>query len=177
MNNGSTSCVLCTFHNQNCTFEARPTPRLKRKPSQVEGVRDAKRSSSHQYLKPAVHNAQIYDYADLQGASLLKSTLGLQNHRHAILVGTSCLDDPKILALRPYDQARTESNSEHGSFRKVADATYFQQFMDSETADYSADVQMLDEIEAIVSPNGEALIKLYFRIVHPSYPILHKKAS
>ena len=33
----------------------------------------------------------------------------------------------------------------------------------------------LDAIERIVAPHGQSLINFYFRIVHPSFPILHKK--
>jgi hypothetical protein len=33
----------------------------------------------------------------------------------------------------------------------------------------------LDAIESLVAPHGHSLIHLYFRIVHPSFPILHKK--
>jgi hypothetical protein len=33
----------------------------------------------------------------------------------------------------------------------------------------------LDAIEAVITPHGPELVKLYFRIVHPSFPILHKK--
>lgn len=42
--------------------------------------------------------------------------------------------------------------------------------------DHSPDGQLdiLDSIEALVRPHGPALVSLYFRIVHPSYPILHK---
>lgn len=79
--------------------------------------------------------------------------------------------------MRPYDQIRAENSTEGGSFRKVAHNTYFQQVPDVESADYARDVEVLDAIEAIVHPHGEALIKLYFRIVHPSFPILHKKVS
>lgn len=32
----------------------------------------------------------------------------------------------------------------------------------------------LDTIEDFVSPHGPELVKIYFRIVHPSFPILHK---
>ncbi|KAG6358067.1 hypothetical protein INS49_013951 [Diaporthe citri] len=42
--------------------------------------------------------------------------------------------------------------------------------------DHSPDGQqdVLDTIEALIRPHGPALASLYFRIVHPSYPILHK---
>ncbi|KAL6250578.1 Fungal specific transcription factor [Rhinocladiella similis] len=35
-------------------------------------------------------------------------------------------------------------------------------------------LELLDKIEAVISPHGPALVDLYFRIVHPSFPILHK---
>jgi hypothetical protein len=33
----------------------------------------------------------------------------------------------------------------------------------------------LDAIEAIVRPHGRALVDMYFRIVFPSFPIIHKE--
>ena len=33
----------------------------------------------------------------------------------------------------------------------------------------------LDLVESIVKPHGRALVDLYFRIIHPSFPIMHKK--
>ncbi len=48
---------------------------------------------------------------------------------------------------------------------------------DEGTAHYQDENDDLDSIEAIVSPNGKALINLYFRIVHPSFPVLHKKVD
>ncbi|KAH8433461.1 fungal specific transcription factor domain-containing protein [Aspergillus melleus] len=32
----------------------------------------------------------------------------------------------------------------------------------------------LDKIEGIIRPLGPILVKLYFNIVHPTFPILHK---
>ncbi len=34
--------------------------------------------------------------------------------------------------------------------------------------------QDLETIESVVRPHGPGLVDLYFRIVHPSYPVLHK---
>jgi hypothetical protein len=33
----------------------------------------------------------------------------------------------------------------------------------------------LDLVESIVAPHGKALVHLYFRIIHPSFPIMDKK--
>jgi hypothetical protein len=37
-----------------------------------------------------------------------------------------------------------------------------------------AELANLDAIEEFVTPHGPELVKLYFRIVHPTFPILHK---
>lgn len=46
---------------------------------------------------------------------------------------------------------------------------------DSGTQNFASEVHDLDAIEGLVAPHGPALITLYFRIVHPSFPILHKR--
>jgi len=66
-------------------------------------------------------------------------------------------------------------NGEDGcKFRRVADSTTFLSKSDRHTL-FSGDVDGdLEAIEQLVQPHGPALVDLYFRIVHPSYPILHK---
>lgn len=177
---GATICILCEFHNQICSFDEQPVPRTKRKSAVPEASRESKRRSLSERPRPeqvAVDRPLIYDYANLKGESLLKTTLGLQNHRHACYVGASAVYDSKVLALQPHDQARAENNGDGASFRKVAPSVFFVQQNDSDSPDHHRDVEMLDTIEGMVSPHGEALIKLYFRIVHPSFPILHKKVA
>src|SRR5204862_2130347 len=116
----------------------------------------------------------IGDYANLKGPSLLKKTLGLQAHRHARYIGSTAEYEPCLLDLRMYDD-KSESAAGHGSFRKVSGLDSFFMLPDENTPRHDEEIDDLDAIEQIVAPHGEALIKLYFRIVHPSFPILHKK--
>ena len=99
----------------------------------------------------------------------------LQNHRHAKYIGPTAEYDNALLDLQFYDDIRGESHAENGSFRKVKYGQFFHQFTDTDTPNHAEEVEDLDDIEGIVSPHGEHLIKLYFRIIHPSFPILHKK--
>ncbi|OCT54015.1 transcriptional activator protein DAL81 [Cladophialophora carrionii] len=117
----------------------------------------------------------VDDYANLQGDSLLKRTLGLQNHRYAKYIGPTDEHDFALLDLRLYDDLRGESPADQGSFRKVGPNEFFHQYADADSPNHAREVEELDNIERIVAPHGEALIRLYFRIVHPSFPILHKK--
>ncbi len=61
------------------------------------------------------------------------------------------------------------------SFRHVSDNDMFVLHPDSRTEMYEDEIEDLDAIENTVAPHGRALIDLYFRIIHPSFPILHKK--
>jgi hypothetical protein len=48
--------------------------------------------------------------------------------------------------------------------------------MKSESApEVDDELTNLDLVESIVKPHGRALVDLYFRIIHPSFPIMHKK--
>ena len=99
----------------------------------------------------------------------------MQSHRWATYIGSTTEYDSALLDLRFYDDTRGDTQGTPGSFRKVGYGEFFHQFADNESPSQLEDIQHLDRIERIVSPFGEALIKLYFRIVHPSYPILHEK--
>lgn len=45
---------------------------------------------------------------------------------------------------------------------------------DDSTQDYVGEIQALETIDGIVSPHGPALLDIYFRVVHPSFPIIQK---
>lgn len=68
----------------------------------------------------------------------------------------------------------TQDSDEAPRFRRVDDTTTFLSRPDSRTLFSLDDEEDLEAIEAIVHPYGPALVDLYFRTVHPSYPILHK---
>jgi hypothetical protein len=61
-----------------------------------------------------------------------------------------------------------------GTLRRVSPQTHF--IMKSESqAEIDDEIANLDLVEIIVQPHGRALVDLYFRIIHPSFPIMHKK--
>lgn len=99
----------------------------------------------------------------------------LQNHRHAKYIGPTDEHDSALLDLRLYDDIKGESPADQGSFRKVSINEFFHQYADADSPNHAREIEELDNIERIVAPHGYALIRLYFRIVHPSFPILHKK--
>ena len=105
--------------------------------------------------------------------SLLDRTLGLHRTTHFKYIGPSSVHEERLLDLihRFYETGNGEDGCK---FRRVADSTTFLSRSDRHTL-FSSDVDDdLDTIEHIVQPHGPSLVDLYFRIVHPSYPILHK---
>ncbi|KAK2595218.1 Fungal specific transcription factor [Conoideocrella luteorostrata] len=109
---------------------------------------------------------------------ILSNTLGLDLNTHAEYVGlTDCLE-PVLLDLhRPEGTASSHiatASSRHTFARRLDHRTSFLVHSDGLTASDTQRVVDLDLIEDAVRPLGRALVDLYFRVVHPSFPILHK---
>lgn len=139
--------------------------------------------------------APVQDYSVMNN-SLLRKTLSLQFPRSSFYVGpTSYLFDSNLLdiiigaqntnspgasgprggrnsALSKIEQINL---SDSISLRKVGDRTQFVLKDDHSKLLYQNMLNDVDAIEKFVAPHGQILIDLYFRIIHPLYPILHKK--
>ena len=129
-----------------------------------------------EHSPPALPHTDIHtphDYAKLEGPSLLKKTLGLQNHRHSCYIGASDEFEPVYLDLLQFHN--DEYELPQGALRRVSPHEIFLLRPDHISQNHAEEPSDLDVIQGIVGPYGPALISLYFRIMHPSYPILHKR--
>ena len=104
---------------------------------------------------------------------MLKETLGLQNHRHSRHTGPSDEFESVCLDLIPFQN--DEYELPNGTLRRVGSHDTFLLLPDVISQNYAEEAHDIDAIQRIVEPHGASLVALYFRIVHPSYPILHKK--
>lgn len=185
---GKLPCLLCRFHRQDCTFVEEPQPRKRRAVTQAEDqpsinqvrapnvpavVRS--RSSLSQETTHIRQDQPIDDYANLRGPSLLKKTLGLRANEHSRLVGSSSEHEQLLIVLHPSGEDEDISIGASVLRRVDTTDTAFILTPDAGTQNYQEDIPDLDAIETLVAPHGQALINLYFRIVHPSFAILHKK--
>ena len=184
---GATPCVLCKFHRQECTFIEEPQPRKRKATSLGDDVvlSDKERKPPSEKSQPLAtsptdrpstsRQRQVRDYANLPGPSLLKRTLGLQNHRHSRLIGSTSEYEQLLLHLSNAQQM--EELPIGTSALRLVDSlnTAFVLSLDEGTRNFDDEMEDVDAIEAIVTPYGQALVHLYFRIVHPSFPVLHKK--
>ncbi|RDW77115.1 hypothetical protein BP6252_05168 [Coleophoma cylindrospora] len=175
------------FHNQDCTFlqnpqsrKRKPTielddlePDAKRRPS-ASSVRSKKSPGTQGRIIRTTNGTGVEEYDDLDGPSLLKKTLGLQNKHHSRYVGATSSLEPALLGetgLPGVDEIQLTGST----LRRVSSKEAFTLLPDPETQGYSDELDDLDAIESIVKPHGKSLIDLYFRIVFPSFPILHKE--
>lgn len=104
---------------------------------------------------------------------MLKRTLGLQADRYSQYIGPTTDFEPSLINLSSFDP-HDESLLARGTLRKVSDDDTFLMLPDHNTPGYEHTTQDLDAIEALVAPHGRALVDLYFRVVHPGFPIIQK---
>ncbi|KIW42541.1 uncharacterized protein PV06_06081 [Exophiala oligosperma] len=163
------SCTLC--QGRVCSYVEAP-PKKRKKPSKP--VTSGANTVSP--LSPEANQRESpQDYSSLPGASLLKHTLGHQHFRTNCYVGATSFPSRVLLDLARDDQQHGNYRaSQPGSdIRRVGENGYFLILPDKDDV-IEEQLQLLDKIEATISPHGAALVDLYFRIVHPSFPILHK---
>ena len=103
----------------------------------------------------------------------LGETLGLQRGQHSRYIGLSSPFDALLIGLSHFD-TRNESTFDLGTLRRVNDHECFIMLPDENTQDYVGDTDTLQVVEQLVRPHGPALLDLYFRVVHPSFPIIQK---
>ncbi|KAF9878948.1 hypothetical protein CkaCkLH20_03848 [Colletotrichum karsti] len=195
---GRDKCVMCSFHGQPCTYLRGPLPRKRRKATDPPEVRpqtngsvvsapagpapgpaplDPQEEMSHhpspellEALSPSLAGSEnIAHFHSPRPTSLLDGTLGLHLKTHSEHVGNTSYREPALLDLhRPQDPSAR-------AVRRLDDNTVFLIHRDRETSSEPQRIADLDAIEKLVHPLGSTLVNLYFRIVHPSFPILHKK--
>lgn len=130
--------------------------------------------------------APVQDYSAMNN-SLLKKTLSLQFPRSSFYIGpTSYLFDTNLLEVIIGAHSKTGTGGTHNkieqvnlsetiSLRKVGPRTQFVLKDDQSKHSFQNMSNVVDSIEKFIAPHGQILIDLYFRIIHPSYPVLHKK--
>ncbi|QDS68010.1 hypothetical protein FKW77_009409 [Venturia effusa] len=183
---GAVLCVLCEFHKQECTFVQDPQPRKRKVAGDAEkkDCTPKKRSVDQACASPPKPVQRVPTRPSISPAQglqaqienhVLGETLGLQRCTHSRYIGLTSPFDPVLVSLSNFD-SRGESNLNVGTLRRVNDHETFIMFSDdhTNTQEYGSDSEAIEEIDRIVAPHGAALIDIYFRIVHPSFPIIQK---
>ncbi|KAK5135383.1 hypothetical protein LTR08_005325 [Meristemomyces frigidus] len=173
-------CVLCEFHKQDCTFVEKAQPRKRKLEDGSLCESTAKKSPTSatvsagrtQTQTPAVVVASV---PVARKPFAVDESLSLQRHRHCKLLGQTTALDASLVGLGAFND-KNETESRVGTLRQVTGSEFFSIHADADVPIPDDEARALAEIAAIVGQHGQALIDIYFRNVHPSYPIIQKEA-
>ncbi|KXT02623.1 hypothetical protein AC579_5444 [Pseudocercospora musae] len=185
-------CVLCEFHKQECTFVENAQPR-KRKADDASKAEDPMKKSSPSSQQRAIFTAPTPATAPPEPISVerpptplasqpsmrkpfaVDESLSLQRHRHCKYLGQTTALDARLIGLGSLND-KNETESQLGTLRQVNRTEYFSTHADSDVSVPDDESRVLADIEQVIGSHGPALIDIYFRNVHPSYPIIQKQA-
>ncbi|KAH8898622.1 hypothetical protein GQ53DRAFT_741932 [Thozetella sp. PMI_491] len=185
-------CILCAFHDRQCTYLRGPRNRqqLRRtvpspaSPRDVRQPEDPRTPSVDEGLGASPETKKDEPEGDSHypsnetSLSLLNGTLGLDLDTHPEYVGPTSHREPALLDLQQhqvslgYDYGPLEPST--WPARRLNDRNMFLICPDDGVASEERRIADCDAIENSISPMGSSLVQLYFKVVHPSFPILHK---
>ena len=115
----------------------------------------------------------------LAPSSFLYRTLGLEKYRYSTYISPAHPSlHPTLLLSLPFNPSQPISVAsdeyklnETTSLRRIS---HNELFLLTNDPGVEQDARDVDRIQNLIQGCGDHLVKLYFRIVHPSFPILHK---
>jgi hypothetical protein len=165
--------VLCKFHGQQCTYDQ--TPRHRRRAASIVSRTDDQATSALRGRRLTISGTGVEEYDALpEGSTLLKRTLGLQNSHHSQYLGINNPLNVYSLGGNTIPESPVRSAGPI-QVRFVHPIHAFRILPDADTVGHSLELSVLDSIERAVEGHGPDLVRLYFRVVHPAFPILHKE--
>lgn len=146
--------------------------------------RARQRKAQRQHLS-LTEDRQVLNFIPIQDnqlaapSSFLYRTLGLERYRYSTYISpTHPTLLPTLLLSLPFapSQPITTNSDEYKlnettSLRRIS---HTELFLLTDDPGVEQDAKDVDRIQTLVQNCGDQLVKLYFRIVHPSFPILHK---
>ncbi|KAF2772029.1 hypothetical protein EJ03DRAFT_341794 [Teratosphaeria nubilosa] len=186
-------CVLCEFHKQECTFVEKALPRKRKledgstpqghaKRNSVTTVASATSSNVSSQARSGPRTPALATSAPIIPPSgdrkpfAVDQSLSLRRHHHCKLVGQTTALDSSLLGLGTFNASNETECKSIGTLRQVTSTEYFSTHADADVPLPDDEARALTDIEAVIGPYGPALIDIYFRNVHPSFPILQKQA-
>lgn len=178
MEKGSKVCVLCRFHDQACTYKEAPAPR---KRLGAVGVGESEYSATlarRRKVRSKPGSSGVEEYDALPGPSLLKRTLGLQKRHHTHYCGSNAIASdqyPNIDRAVDENTAFDDDDTPDGVLIRFIHPDHSFRIIPDDMVPLPTDITTLcDRIEEATLGHGAKLVQLYFRIIHPSFPVLHK---
>ncbi|GMM32888.1 hypothetical protein DASC09_002130 [Saccharomycopsis crataegensis] len=168
----SSSCVECEKRNTICTY---PSSLINSFPV-IGKVSLLTNNNETAIEKP------VKDYSLLREPTVMSSSLSLLSSKSATIIGECSIVDKKLLDFKTEDSNTislikspiSEVEDDNTIIRKLNEKTFFQI---ADDVDEFTNLKYLqcDEIEELVGKNSNYLLNIYFKLVHPTLPILSKE--
>ncbi|KAH7151840.1 fungal-specific transcription factor domain-containing protein [Dactylonectria estremocensis] len=177
-------CMSCQAMGSECSLVCSPQSRKRKLHGDAAsddvigkrsspGLASRRRNHNSSLSSTAASSSFLEEMANVGGPTMLKRTLGLQDDRFSQYIGPTTDFEPSLINLSPFDP-HDESLLSRGTLRKVSDHDTFLMLPDHSTPGHEHVAQDADHVESIVAPHGRKLIDIYFRVVHPGFPIIQK---
>jgi hypothetical protein len=141
--------------------------------SSAQQIRRSSNSSSNVSLSG--YQQPLTQSNNTSGSSTPSINLAqLQSYQLSQHIGRTTEIEPLLLDHLPLDR-NDESRLSTARVKKYGDDGTFMRVLDGDQMFVETQVIALNELESIVSPHGPDLVERFFRIVHPTYPILLEK--
>ncbi|KAF2645506.1 hypothetical protein P280DRAFT_389599 [Massarina eburnea CBS 473.64] len=193
---GQQKCSFCLHRKNGCTFDEDPprrethaavelTPAVQTSPSPHE-LLHLEQPGGHSNERPAPHASTHTSGLDAQKGLYSENTtwsgsLGLNSSKFAELYGLGSDMEPILMRHRPYDAFENEYTLPTHSIRLVSThdtgvdyPVTFHMVKDDKSSHFVHGYSDVDAIEACVRPYGAQLLQLFWKMMQPSYPIVHK---
>ncbi|CCF55460.1 hypothetical protein KAFR_0A00220 [Kazachstania africana CBS 2517] len=105
-----------------------------------------------------------------------QKSMPVQHPRSSFYVGLTSIYDINIINKVKLDNIDQIKISKNLSLRKVSSDVQFllrDDYVSNETM--AKDYREIDYVERLIYPNGKTLIDIFFKLVHPYFPILHER--
>lgn len=99
----------------------------------------------------------------------------IQYPRSSFYLGSSSIYDTKLINSIKLDSIDQVQLSPTVALRRVAPNVQFMLKDDYNQEVYLKQEQEVDLVESLIYPHGKALVEMFFKLVHPYYPILHER--
>lgn len=151
------------------------SPPSKKSPAVLQRPATAPQAASRPITTEPKRPSTLTTQPSMRKPFAVDETLSLQRHRHCKYLGQTTALDASLIGLGSFND-RNETESTVGTLRQVNGTEYFSTHADAEVQIPDDEARALADIDQVIGSHGPALIEIYFRNVHPSYPIIQKQA-
>lgn len=169
-----TQCVLCVFHQRACTYDEPRGRQAKATANKGECIKASPSESNSQSASQSSQSNTTSPISHDELDARLRLTLGLHPTSHFKYIGPGSLHEDMLLDFIDPSFRYHNVADESKKLCRLSEGMTFLGRSDASTLYSSDDKDDTEAVEKLVRPHGPALVDLFFRVVHPSYPIIHK---